>query len=65
MTYDNWKLKSDLDDWAAENHEPPASCSRCGAVLCDKAWARWTSDGLSLAVTYLCDACVQADEERQ
>ena len=31
--YDQWKLKSDLDDWAARNREeePPAFiCSRCG-----------------------------------
>ena len=23
VTYDAWKTRSDLDDWAAQNHEPP------------------------------------------
>lgn len=22
-SYDGWKTRSDLDDWAAQNHEPP------------------------------------------
>jgi hypothetical protein len=29
--YDAWKTRSDLDDRAADNHEPPCfTCPRCG-----------------------------------
>ena len=28
---DAWKTRSDLDDWAALNHQPPCfTCPRCG-----------------------------------
>lgn len=26
--YDRWKTRSDLDDWAARNHEPPEEAPR-------------------------------------
>ena len=31
MTYDRWKGRSDLDDWAARNHEEPRPlhCPAC------------------------------------
>jgi hypothetical protein len=30
--YDSWKTRSDLDDWAARNHEPPTDASELFSV---------------------------------
>jgi hypothetical protein len=61
--YDAWKTRADLDDWAAQNHEPPAGCcSLCGTRFGDNdaPWAYWSSDGGS---ANLCDACVSKPVE--
>jgi hypothetical protein len=57
VTYDAWKLRSDLDD--RDRGVNIERCEFCSAPLGEHPWATWSGDGRNVL---FCDECADRRE---